>query len=101
MPENPIAAAGCSARWSPVCASGSAINRAFDIGGALIFFAFFGPLYLLVALAVLFSMGEAVHFWQNRLGSRNDGTQWDTFQKVESDPRITAIGRFIRKLFKP
>ena len=103
-----------------------AIKRAFDIGGALIFFALFGPLYLLVALAVLISMGKPVHFWQNRVGSggrrfrfykfrsmvqnsdvvlddflsRNDmaRTQWDTFQKLESDPRITPIGQVIRKL---
>ena len=32
--------------------------------------------------------------------SRNDmaRTEWDTFQKLEKDPRITPIGQFIRKL---
>ncbi|WP_162593767.1 sugar transferase [Variovorax sp. PBL-E5] len=101
-------------------------KRAMDIVGALIFFAVFGPLYLLVALGVRISMGRPVHFWQNRLGergqrfrfykfrsmvhnsehvldeflSRNDmaRTEWDTFQKLEKDPRITPIGQFIRKL---
>lgn len=103
-----------------------ATKRAIDITGALIFFAVFGPLYLVVALCVGISMGRPVHFWQNRLGargqrfrffkfrsmvhnsedvlddflSRNDmaRTEWDTFQKLEKDPRITPIGQFIRKL---
>lgn len=102
------------------------VKRAMDILGALIFFAVFGPLYLLVALGVGISMGRPVHFWQNRLGaqgrrfrfykfrsmvrnsedvldeflSRNDmaRTEWDTFQKLEKDPRITPLGHFIRKL---
>jgi exopolysaccharide production protein ExoY len=103
-----------------------AAKRSIDIAGALTFFILFGPLYLLVALAVRISMGRPVHFWQNRLGesgqrfrfykfrsmvqnsevvldeflSRNDmaRTEWDTFQKLEKDPRITPIGQFIRKL---
>jgi len=103
-----------------------AVKRAIDIVGALFFFMVFGPLYLLVALMVAVSMGRPVHFWQNRLGangqrfrfykfrsmvrnsevvldeflSRNDmaRTEWDTFQKLEKDPRITPIGQFIRKL---
>lgn len=103
-----------------------AAKRTLDIVGALVFFMFFGPLYLLVALIVRISMGHPVHFWQNRLGergqrfrfykfrsmvhnsdhvldeflSRNDmaRTEWDTFQKLEKDPRITPIGQFIRKL---
>ena len=102
-----------------------AVKRTIDIGGALLFFAVFGPLYLLVALAVLLSMGRPIHYWQTRLGidgrpfrfykfrsmvhnsdhvldeflSRNDmaRTEWDTFQKLEKDPRITPIGQLIRK----
>lgn len=102
------------------------VKRTFDIVGALTFFIILGPLYLLVALGVAVSMGRPVHFWQNRLGergqrfrfykfrsmvrnsedvldeflSRNDmaRTEWDTFQKLEKDPRITPIGQFIRKL---
>jgi exopolysaccharide production protein ExoY len=103
-----------------------ATKRTIDIVGALTFFILFGPLYLLVALCVGISMGRPVHFWQHRLGvngerfrfykfrsmvrnsehvldeflSRNDmaRTEWDTFQKLEKDPRITPIGQFIRKL---
>jgi len=101
-------------------------KRAIDIVGALVFFAVFGPLYLLVAMSVLVSMGRPVHYWQNRLGrggrrfrfhkfrsmvrnshaaldeflSVNDmaRTEWDTFQKLEKDPRITPIGQFIRRM---
>ena len=103
-----------------------AAKRGVDILGALVFFAVMGPLYLLVAATVLVSMGRPVHYWQDRLGtggrrfrfykfrsmlqdsdlvldeflSRNDmaRTQWDTFQKLEQDPRITPIGQLIRKL---
>jgi lipopolysaccharide/colanic/teichoic acid biosynthesis glycosyltransferase len=102
------------------------VKRAVDIVGALVFFVVFGPLYLMVALGVLISMGRPVHFWQTRLGehgqrfrfykfrsmvrnsddvldeflSRSDmaRTEWDTFQKLEKDPRITPIGVVIRKL---
>ncbi|MDN8612455.1 sugar transferase [Variovorax ginsengisoli] len=102
------------------------IKRAIDIVGALVFFTLFGPLYLMVALGVLISMGRPVHFWQTRLGERGQRfrfykfrsmvrnsdhvldeflsrsdmarTEWDTFQKLEKDPRITPIGAVIRKL---
>lgn len=101
-------------------------KRTIDVVGASLFFLLCGPLYLLVALGVRLSMGSPVHFWQNRLGtsgrrfrfykfrsmvhnsddvlddflSRNDmaRTEWDTFQKLEKDPRITPIGQLIRKM---
>lgn len=103
-----------------------AVKRGIDIVGAIVFFLVCGPLYLLVALGVRLSMGRPIHFWQNRLGehgqrfrfykfrsmvhnsddvldeflSRNDmaRTEWDTFQKLEKDPRITPIGQLIRKM---
>ncbi len=102
------------------------IKRAIDIAGASLFFLVCGPLYLLVAVGVLISMGKPIHFWQNRIGehgqrfrfykfrsmvqnsdnvleeflSGNDmaRTEWDTFQKLKNDPRITPIGRLIRKM---
>jgi exopolysaccharide production protein ExoY len=101
-------------------------KRAMDILGALLFFLVCGPFYLLVALSVRVSMGRPVHFGQVRLGeggrrfrfykfrsmvhdsdtvldqflSQNDmaRTEWDTFQKLEKDPRVTPTGQWIRKL---
>lgn len=103
-----------------------AAKRLIDIVGALLFFVVLGPFYLAVALCVRLSMGSPVHFGQIRLGeggrrfhfykfrsmvrdsdvvldqflSKNDmaRTEWDTFQKLEKDPRITPIGHWIRKL---
>ena len=103
-----------------------AAKRTLDIIGALGFFTVFGPVYLLIAACVGISMGRPVHFWQTRLGergqrfrfykfrsmvhnsedvldeflSRNDmaRTEWDTFQKLEKDPRITPFGHLIRKM---
>lgn len=102
------------------------VKRTLDIVGALMFFLVLGPVYLAVALWVRLSMGSPVHFWQVRLGeggrrfhfykfrsmvrdsdtvldqflSKNDmaRTEWDTFQKLEKDPRITPLGHWIRKL---
>ncbi|MBS0454802.1 MAG: sugar transferase [Proteobacteria bacterium] len=103
-----------------------AAKRSMDIVGALMFFLLFGPVYLAVALWVRVSMGSPVHFGQVRMGaggrrfrfykfrsmvhdsdtvldqflSKNDmaRTEWDTFQKLEKDPRITPLGHWIRKL---
>jgi len=103
-----------------------AAKRGIDIVGALTFFALFGPLYLIVAAAVLIGMGGPVHYWQTRLGRGgrtfrfykfrsmvhdsddilrqylkrhpSEQLQWDTYQKLEIDPRVTRVGRVIRKL---
>jgi lipopolysaccharide/colanic/teichoic acid biosynthesis glycosyltransferase len=102
-----------------------ALKRSVDIVGALAFFVLLGPLYLLVAAAVLIGMGRPVHYWQTRLGQdgrpfrcykfrsmvkesakvlarhlEHDAAarkQWDEFQKLENDPRITRVGRVIRR----
>lgn len=101
-------------------------KRLVDIVGALTFFVLFGPLYLIVALTIAISMGRPVHFWQIRLGlggrrfrfykfrsmvrnsesvleeylAKNDMArdEWDTFQRLEKDPRISPFGQFLRKL---
>lgn len=103
-----------------------ASKRALDIVGALVFFALLGPIYVAIALCVQISMGRPVHYWQTRLGvdgqkfrfykfrsmvrnsdaileehlkkDENARKQWDTFQKLEQDPRITPFGKIIRKL---
>ncbi|MDM0043545.1 sugar transferase [Variovorax dokdonensis] len=101
-------------------------KRTVDIIGALLFFVLLGPIYLATALCIRLSMGSPVHFGQVRLGqggrrfrfykfrsmladsdavleqylSKNDvaRTEWDTFQKLQKDPRITPMGNFIRRL---
>jgi len=103
-----------------------ALKRSIDIVGALTFLTLMAPLYAFIMLCVRISMGSPVHFGQVRLGqggrrfrfykfrsmvhdseavlddflSRNDmaRTEWDTFQKLEKDPRITWVGNVIRKL---
>jgi exopolysaccharide production protein ExoY len=102
------------------------LKRSMDIVGALGFFLLLGPLYLLVAAVVLIGMGRPVHYSQTRLGQ--DGrpfrcykfrsmprganeilrrhleqdaaarTRWEQFQKLENDPRISPVGRAIRRL---
>lgn len=118
LPLQPVSPA-TMAPWQ--CAA----KRLIDIVGALTFFALFGPLYVIVAAAVLIGMGAPVHYWQTRLGKggrafrfykfrsmvresdailekhlRTDvaaRTQWQTYQKLDHDPRVTAVGRFIRR----
>ncbi|MEP6720239.1 MAG: sugar transferase [Variovorax sp.] len=103
-----------------------ALKRGVDIVGALAFFVFFGPLYVVVAVAVLAARAGPVHFWQHRLGQGGHAfrcykfrsmvensdallerhlardasarAQWEKFQKLDNDPRITRVGRVIRKL---
>jgi len=103
-----------------------ALKRSLDIIGALAFFVFFGPLYLGVAVAVLIGLGGPVLYWQVRLGQGGRAfrfykfrsmvnssdevlarhlerdaaarAQWRRFQKLENDPRITPVGRVLRKL---
>jgi exopolysaccharide production protein ExoY len=105
---------------------GKAVKRTIDIVGALAFFVVFGPLYIAVALCVWLGGGSPVHYRQTRLGL--DGkpfrfhkfrsmvadadrvleeylaheptarAEWDSFQRLEDDPRILPIGKFLRKL---
>ena len=121
--------AACAAAFPEPCcptAFQRALKRSLDIAAALAFFILLGPLYLLVAAAVLIGSGWPVHYWQMRLG--RDGrpfrcykfrsmvkgadallkqhlaadptarAQWDQFQKLDKDPRITRVGRVIRRL---
>jgi exopolysaccharide production protein ExoY len=113
------------ARTRPLRTTEKAIKRAVDIAGALTFFVVCGPLYFIVALAIWLSGSGPIHYRQTRLGK--DGTpfhvykfrsmvanadqvleeflakdpvaraEWDTFQKLNDDPRIIPIGKFIRR----
>ncbi len=58
-----------------------ALKRTFDIISSLLALILFSPLMLIVALAVFLQLNEA------------DGPVF----KIENDPRITRIGKFIRR----
>lgn len=100
-------------------------KRAIDIVAALCFFTFFGGFYLLIWTGVLLTSGGPAIYSQARYGK--DGKifkfykfrsminnseevleahlksdpmarlQWDKYQKLDHDPRITKFGSFIRK----
>ena len=100
-------------------------KRALDIAGALVFFTLGLPLYLAVALGVRLSSPGPVHYWQYRVGRNGKPfrfykfrsmfvdaddllasvldsdlearSQWEEFQKLENDPRITPFGQLIRR----
>jgi exopolysaccharide production protein ExoY len=109
-------------RRSPL---GLAIKRGIDIVAALVFFTVFLPLFVLVAIGVRWSShgpalysqprvgrhGRTFRFYKFRsmvvdsdevlsafLDSDSEAkSQWDAYQKLSDDPRITPFGRFIRK----
>lgn len=100
-------------------------KRTLDIVVSLVFFGAFGWLYILLWLGVILTSGTPAMYSQPRYGRngkifkfykfrsmvhdagtvleqhlKNDPKarqQWDSFQKLENDPRITKFGAFIRK----
>ena len=113
---------------TPYCLSASqrAAKRALDIAGALLFLLSFAVFYVGIALAVRLCMGGPVHYWQNRIGQGGRTfrfykfrsmvlnadeilerhlaehpearEEWNAFQKLANDPRITPLGKVMRKL---
>jgi exopolysaccharide production protein ExoY len=105
--------------------AGFVLKRAFDLVSVVALFALFGWLMLLIALLVRMSGGRKVIYGHTRVG--RDGklfqclkfrsmvlnsdevlrnlletdpdarAQWERDFKLKDDPRITRIGRFIRK----
>ena len=104
---------------------GYGLKRAFDLGSVLVILALFGWLMILIALAVRVSGGSKVIYGHTRIGRNgrlfqclkfrsmvansdevlrnllatdpDARAQWDRDFKLKEDPRITRIGRFIRK----
>jgi lipopolysaccharide/colanic/teichoic acid biosynthesis glycosyltransferase len=102
-----------------------AAKRAADIAMAGSFFVFFGWAYALIWLGVLMTSGGPAIYMQPRYGKdgkvfrflkfrsmvadadavlarhlrENPGArrEWDMYQKLEHDPRITRFGAFLRK----
>lgn len=107
--------------WIFIMRSTLVVKRALDIAISLIALLFWSPLLLLIALLVKLD-GGPVFFRQTRVGlmgrkfgmlkfrsmcvdaeaklkdllAQNEKSQGVTF-KIKNDPRITRIGRFIRK----
>lgn len=105
--------------------AGRAAKRVMDILGALVFFTFFMPVFLGVALGVAFTSSGPIFYSQRRAGRYGRSfnfykfrsmvvdsdralakhfdkhpaarAQWNKFQKLDNDPRITKFGQFIRR----
>jgi exopolysaccharide biosynthesis polyprenyl glycosylphosphotransferase len=111
------------AAWRAEVAGGQWIKRALDLVGALALLVVTAPILLAVALAVKLEDGGPVFFRQVRVGK--DGRHFVIFKfrsmlqnaealkaqllaqnemrdgilfKIRKDPRITRVGRLIRKL---
>lgn len=100
-------------------------KRLIDIAGALFFFTAFLPLFLLIALGVRLTSQGPIFYSQERIGRHGRSfrfhkfrsmvvnseevfnsfldsdhearSQWEQYQKLERDPRITWFGWFIRR----
>ncbi|MFE5672279.1 sugar transferase [Agromyces sp. NPDC056523] len=97
-------------------------KRAFDVIGSLVLIVLFAPIMLAVAAAVKATSTGAVFYSQERIGLRGEpfrmlkfrsmvsgaddqlkslldaqGTSDRPLFKVNDDPRITSVGRFIRR----
>jgi exopolysaccharide production protein ExoY len=118
-------AAGTPARHQELERRPGVGKRWMDVVGALVFLALFSPLFVIIALCVLCSSGGPVIYKQPRVGKNGRlfsfykfrtmardsdellssfldsnsaaRSQWETYQKLDSDPRITRLGRFLRK----
>jgi exopolysaccharide production protein ExoY len=104
---------------------GLGVKRGIDIFAALVFFTVFLPLYVAVAIGVRWSSHGPALYSQSRVGQHgrtfrfykfrsmvvdsdevltsfldsdsSAKSEWDQYQKLTNDPRITRFGRFIRK----
>ena len=101
--------------------STAAIKRAFDIVGSLLALAVLAPVFLMIAIAIKLDDGGPVFFRQRRAGHNHrsflivkfrsmcvdaeqqlpglvdlDALESPMF-KLRSDPRITRVGRFLRR----
>lgn len=109
--------------WRAMAQGGNAIKRLMDISVSLIALLLLSPLFLVVALCIRLTDGGPALFWQARVGKwgrvfafpkfrsmvtnaealkaklteqNQHGGEGITF-KMKSDPRITWIGRIIRR----
>ena len=72
------------------------VKRCMDIVGSLICIVLFSPIMLLTAIAVKVTSKGPLIFKQERVGLHNEPFRMYKFRTMY-DPRITKIGRFLRK----
>lgn len=91
--------------------SNRAVKRTVDIAGALVGLILSSPLMLLIAILVKATSEGPVIFAQERIGRHNKPFRMYKFRSmhrtdgqgntadwtVENDPRVTKVGRFIRR----
>lgn len=101
------------------------LKRLFDLAFSFLFLCFFSPVFLLVSIAVKCSSKGPIFYKSRRVGkdgklfdcfkfrtmyedaeSRLDeilssnpvfAEEWAQFDKLKFDPRVTSVGRFLRK----
>jgi lipopolysaccharide/colanic/teichoic acid biosynthesis glycosyltransferase len=86
------------------------VKRAIDIIVSLVALIIFSPVILGVSLGIIFDSGRPVFFLQERAGVNGkvfktikfrtmikDGDKYGPILSYENDPRITRVGKFLRK----
>jgi len=114
----------CAKRWGYPIRHKPA-KRIFDILFSLVVLIVFSPLYLVISILILIFSPGAVFYISERIGrggkiikclkfrtmykdaesflhkllmkNHHLKNEWETFQKLKEDPRITPIGQFLRK----
>ncbi|MDL5244561.1 undecaprenyl-phosphate glucose phosphotransferase [Leptospira weilii] len=88
------------------------IKRIFDLIFSVLFILFFSPFYLVMALLVKLTSRGPVFYYQERVGLDNRKfemikfrtmvvqakSQSETTWTVQNDPRVTSVGKILRKL---
>jgi lipopolysaccharide/colanic/teichoic acid biosynthesis glycosyltransferase len=119
LPQEP--AAGESLALTRVSAESQelVLKRLMDVVGSLVLLVVLSPVFLLTAILVRLSSPGPIVIWQERLGLNQepfrmlklrtmvaDAPRYETrlqqqmvgtFFKVKNDPRITPVGRFLRR----
>jgi lipopolysaccharide/colanic/teichoic acid biosynthesis glycosyltransferase len=110
--------------WILTVGGARAAKRLFDIAVSLAMLLLLSPLFLVVALAIKLTDGGGIFFWQTRVGQWGREFRFPKFRsmvrnaeqlkdkllaqnqhggagvtfKMKKDPRVTPIGRIIRRL---
>jgi len=108
--------------WSFAVGAANFIKRALDIGTSILMLITMAPLFLIVAIAIKLTDGGPILYWQTRVGKWGKEFPFPKFRsmvlnaddmlesileqshhqntrtfKLKNDPRITKVGRIIRR----